>query len=171
MDLIINDIDNLRDSEYAQEIVDQLLMEEIIMYNASHYLNDKIYICIPNSTLAQKKNDYWVVGWEIIKESDKIWFKLTCFKNTENISSQLEEYKVFLEAMIDVTKFISVKDVIPNNKPLKLLRNFKEYVRLVIFSFIIYDPEVKPIMPKESIKIKSITKGILEKEIHIKFCK
>lgn len=32
-------------------------------------------------------------------------------------------------------------DVVPHDKPVKLIRNFREYVRLFIFSFIQYDPD------------------------------
>jgi hypothetical protein len=77
---------------------------------------------------------------------------------------------IFLEALADVTKFIAAKDVVPNDKPLKLFRDFSDYIRLIIFSFIIYDPEADG-NTKDIIEIKPSTKGIIDHEIHIRFCK
>lgn len=65
-------------------------------------------------------------------------------------------------------KLISSKDVIPHDRPNKVIRNFREYTKRFIFSFLMYKRENDKPGEKESIQIKSNTKGVLKKEIHVK---
>lgn len=112
-----------------------------------------------------------IIGWEILSITDQIWLKLTCFKDKAGHPSKSEEHIIYLEAINTVLKLIASKDVIPNDKPLKLIRDFKEYVRLFIFSFILYYPEAAENEGEESIQIKCSTIGLLDKEVQIKFWK
>jgi hypothetical protein len=66
-------------------------------------------------------------------------------------------------------KLISSKDVIPFSRPTKVIRNFREFIKRFVFSFVIYKKEINGPDEKESIQIKTNTKGALRKEIHVKF--
>ena len=172
-------LDNVRESDTAQELLDQLVTEDATLYNASMFLwdeiykfdtykdNYKVYQILP---LQGSKGEYLIVGCEIVINEDKPSLKLSWFKDTDSNSSQREEYVILLEAMTDITRFISAKDVVPNDKPLKLFRDFRDYIRLIIFSFMVYYPEAEKNKNMESIQIKQSTKGIIDHEIHIKFC-
>ena len=171
-------LDNVRELDTAQELLDQLVTEEATLYNASLFLSDeiykfetykdeyKVYQILP---LQGDKGKYLIVGCEIVMSEDRPSLKLSWFKDTDNDSSQREEYVIILEAMADVTRFISAKDVVPNDKPLKLFRDFRDYIRLIIFSFMIYYPDAERNKNMGSIQIKQSTKGIIDREIHIKF--
>ena len=66
-------------------------------------------------------------------------------------------------------KLIGWKDVIPHNRPIKTIRNYKDFISKFLFNFLVYKKENNLPEEKESIQIKSNTKGILKKEIHVKF--
>lgn len=83
----------------------------------------------------------------------------------------IEEHVVHLEALKSVLKMITSRDVIPSDKPLKLIREFKEYFRLFVFSFIVFDPDADQSKGEECIQIKCSTFGILDDEVQIKFYK
>lgn len=68
-------------------------------------------------------------------------------------------------------KLINSKDVIPFSRPTKVIRNFSEFIKRFLFSFVIYKKEINSPDEKESIQIKTNTKGALRKEIHVKFLK
>ena len=68
-------------------------------------------------------------------------------------------------------KLISCKDVIPYNKPIKVIRNYRDFITKFLFSFLVYKKEKNLPDEKENIQIKSNTKGLLKKEIHVKFLK
>lgn len=61
--------------------------------------------------------------------------------------------------------------MVPADKPLKLIRDFKEYVRLFIFSFIQYQPDLPEAEEDGPMQIKCSTLGLLHSEIQIKFLK
>ena len=162
------------------EQLDRLILEETYLYDPSNFLNDEIYrfsesidkykafqvIQIP------EESKYLIIGWEIIEKDSCLWLKLLWFKDND---SSPEEHFIFFDEIKTVLKLISSKDVVSHDKPIKLIRDFKEYVRQFIFNFVIYnnqDQERKDNKAeKESLVIKWSTKGILKNKMHIKFMK
>ena len=164
--------------EDQQETIDQLIEEEAILNDPSYYLWDEIYQFSKYldeykvyQVLPIDEVNNLIVGCEMLKENDDYCIKLSCFKDAPGSEKQPEEHVIYLEAINKVLKLIAAKDVIPNDEPLKLIRNFREYVRLFIFSFVVYNPEQSLSEGEESIQIKCSTLGLLSEELHIKFCK
>lgn len=107
----------------------------------------------------------------MVQVRDEPCIRLSWFNELLGNSQGRDQHLIYIEAIKQVLNLISSKDVIPNDTPLKLIRNFHEYVRLFIFSFIQYDPENNDNDEEGPIEIKISTMGVLAKEIQIKFWK
>lgn len=179
-------LDEVREIDENQESIDQIVAETISkslhiqtnntilgLYDPSHYLWDEIYEFYKYMEgykayqVVTIDNKYNIIfGCEILQEKKDICIKLSCWEERDGTLSKLEDYTFILKSIRPILKLLNAKDVISYDKPLKLIRDFKEYVRLFIFSFILYDPEQTK-KGEESIQIKWSTKGLLIKEIHI----
>ncbi|CAI2371002.1 unnamed protein product [Moneuplotes crassus] len=112
-----------------------------------------------------------IIGLKLIlNQDDEPCIRLTCFDQQNGDPNHPEEHTIYVAAIRAVLLLISYKDVVPNDKPLKLVRNFREYVRLFIFSFIQYDPDIDK-DEDGPMQIKCSTLGLLKEEVQIKFCK
>ena len=183
------DFDEIKRSPTDEEIkffnenneqLDKIISEETYLYDPSNFLNDEIYkfnellneykvyqiISIP------EESKYIIVGCEIIEKDSNLCLKLIWIQDN---NSKTDEHLIFLDELKTILKLISSKDVISHERPIKLLRDFKEYVRQFIFSFVIYNnpsqAQNENKEDNESVVIKCSTKGILKDKLHIKFMK
>lgn len=160
-----------------EEQLEKFIAEELALYDPSYYLCDEIYDFtnnIDNYKIYQVIRainpaiGYLIVGWEMIYENSEPWIRLICFREKTETIENCEQHVIPLSSLRAVMKLISSKDVIPHGSPNKVLRNYNEYIRRFVFSFLVYRRENNRPGEKESIQIKSNTKGVLKKEIHVK---
>ena len=160
--------------------LEKKIAEDVELYDPSYYVCEEVFKFsehMKDYTLYQVLKaenaaiGYLIFGCEMIKLNKEYAIRLFCFRDKGGDPSECEEYKIGLSSLYVAMKVINAKDVIPHDKPNKMIRDFREFIKRFVFSFLMYKREGNIPGDKETIQFKSNTKGVLKRELQVKFFK
>jgi len=114
-------------------------------------------------------NTNMIICCKIVSEEGHKCLKLSCFDNKKSNPKKADSQLVEIEAIMSILFYVVAKDVLPSDNQIKFIRDFHEFVRLFIFSFIQFNQTASSV--DEIIQLRPSTMGLFTKELQIKLFK
>jgi hypothetical protein len=152
--------------------------EDNELYNPSYYLANEIfefdkyideYVAYKVMKAENSSIGLVICGWETKKFNGEFAIRLFSFREKDGSPDKVEEYTIPFNSLIGALHVINCKDVMPYDKPNKLLRDFRDFMKQFVYPFLMYKKEKNSPRQVEAMQLKASTKGVLSREVHVKF--